>query len=1244
MENFLFWWINYWENKRKIFIFLVLLFVGILVSTSTKISLDENVNQVFSNKKIEKILSSSEKKKAFISLKTTDSSIDISDVKEKIISQLKEKFKNQLSFNETLKEEKPLATKFYSNIPFYLEKSDYTIIQSRVNSIDSILESNHRLLFSPTSDIKKEFIFKDPLSLMGLVLKKNQDILNSELFTSNSDSQDIIIFDLINDDIPSTTPIYNTLKQLREEYNKRNIELEFFSTSFIPVVNSLQIKKDLNLTLSFTIILILLILILVFRSYILPILFIMPAVFGMIFSLSLIYWFRGSISGIALGSGAIIFGIVIDYSFHFFSHLEHNKDSAKTIKELFKPLLFSAFTTIMAFYALTLTSSKVLNDFGWFATFGLLGSLIFVLFILPVISSNTKKTNHKKLPIEFKIKISNKSQTYFGIVIIIITILFAFKANDVSFDSNIEHLNYFPDELKNVEKQILNIDSENNKSILLFSEGKDEDAVKLKNYELFQLLKKMKSNRKIISFSNFSLFDLPKDIIKERSDNWENFWKENKSKFNNSLSKFTIKNNYQENAFDDISNLLKNESSYSCLLPNENIGITYDKNKWIAKSVITLEKKDKDIVVSLLKKHNINYIDKPGIANQLLGEIKDDFNFLLFYTGILVFMTLLLIYGRLELALITFLPMLISWIWILGISAILNIQFNFVNIIISTLIFGIGDDYAIFITDGYLKKHKTNENIISVNFKSIFLSALTTIIALGSLMFAKHPAINSIAPISIIGILSILIISFFLQPLLFKWLITNRSKEGLAPITLSNFLASLFSYSLFTIGSLSLSLLTLVLSFIPYSKKVFKPILHFFIQKMCWLIVFVAINVRMKKFNPENLDFKNPSIIITNHQSFVDILQMLMLSPKIVLVVKDWVYYSPIFGKLIRYLGFITISDGVEDNIDSIRELIKKGYSIMIFPEGSRSESDKLGRFHKGAFLIAEKLKLDITPILLHGYGNAIRKNDFLIKKSIVSFKVLPRIQWNDFDFGSSYQERTKTIKQYFKTELDSFSKEREDADYLYGNIRSNIDYKGPVLEWYYKIKWRLEHKNYEFYNSLIPPNAKIYDLGCGYGFLSMFLCLKSNQRNITCIDYDINKIDIAKNYFMFKNNSDITFTQENILDTKINQADIILINDVLHYVNKKSQEIILNKCFNGLNQNGLIIIRDGEKESKNHVFTKITEFLSTKFFRFNLTNGGLNFLSEKEINSISDKNGFTVLTQSHSLITSNKLFILKRQ
>ena len=63
-------------------------------------------------------------------------------------------------------------------------------------------------------------------------------------------------------------------------------------------------------------------------------------------------------------------------------------------------------------------------------------------------------------------------------------------------------------------------------------------------------------------------------------------------------------------------------------------------------------------------------------------------------------------------ALFTFIPMVISWIWILGIAAIFGLKFNFVNIVIATFIFGLGDDFSIFVTDGLLHKYKHKKNTL----------------------------------------------------------------------------------------------------------------------------------------------------------------------------------------------------------------------------------------------------------------------------------------------------------------------------------------------------------------------------------------------------------------------------------------------------------------------------------------------------------------------------------------------------
>src|SRR6516164_8504462 len=100
-------------------------------------------------------------------------------------------------------------------------------------------------------------------------------------------------------------------------------------------------------------------------------------------------------------------------------------------------------------------------------------------------------------------------------------------------------------------------------------------------------------------------------------------------------------------------------------------------------------------------------------------------------------------YGRIELTMVSFIPMFIAWIWILGIMALAGIKFNIINIILSALIFGLGDDYSLFIMDGLLQEYKTGRKNLSSFKSSIILSAITTLAGLGVLIFAKHPYTQS---------------------------------------------------------------------------------------------------------------------------------------------------------------------------------------------------------------------------------------------------------------------------------------------------------------------------------------------------------------------------------------------------------------------------------------------------------------------------------------------------------------------
>ncbi len=171
--------------------------------------------------------------------------------------------------------------------------------------------------------------------------------------------------------------------------------------------------------------------------------------------------------------------------------------------------------------------------------------------------------------------------------------------------------------------------------------------------------------------------------------------------------------------------------------------------------------------------------------------------------------------------------MFISWLWILGFMGIFGIKFNVINIIISTFIFGLGDDYSIFIMDGLTNEYKYGKKNLGSFKTSILLSALTTIIGIGVMVFAKHPALKSIAVIAILGMFCVVFVSFIVQPLLFNWMVLNRKKCGLQPYTLKYLLITGFSFTIFTIISLILTLIGfLIITVYPATKKKRKLAFH----------------------------------------------------------------------------------------------------------------------------------------------------------------------------------------------------------------------------------------------------------------------------------------------------------------------------------------------------------------------------------------------------------------------------------
>ena len=172
--------------------------------------------------------------------------------------------------------------------------------------------------------------------------------------------------------------------------------------------------------------------------------------------------------------------------------------------------------------------------------------------------------------------------------------------------------------------------------------------------------------------------------------------------------------------------------------------------------------------------------------------------------------------------------------------------------------------------------------------------------------------------------------------------------------------------------------------------------------------------VKIKLDNPTMESFTKPSIIICNHQSHLDLLSVLSLSPRIVALTNQWVWNFPVYKPVLRYLEYYPATEGLEKSEEHLASLLNRGYSVVIFPEGTRSATGKILKFHRGAFYLAEQLDADIVPIYLEGAGQILPKLKLLLHPGVLKIHVGKRYRYNDTSMGENYRECTRHWHEHY--------------------------------------------------------------------------------------------------------------------------------------------------------------------------------------------------------------------------------------
>ena len=1164
------------------------------------------------------------------------------------------------------------ASLFYTigdHLPVFLDSTDYSRIDSLITpeGLKETLAGDFKTLSSPAGLALKQMLVHDPVGITFLGLKKLRQLQyddNFELYDQyvlTRDHRYLLMF------LTPKYPVNNTgmnarllrgIDAIRDSLGNRGAQSAYFGAVAVSVGNALQLRRDTIITQGVTVVFLIVFIAMYFHKKRAPFIILLPVLFGSLFALAAVHFIRGSISVIALGSGSVVLGVAVNYSLHVFNHYRHRRNREKVIGDLAFPLTIGSFTTIGGFFCLEFVQSDMLRDLGLFAAFSLIGaslcSLIFLPHFLPKLSEREAAEAPKHSWIDRLATMRPEYNRYLVVLILILTVIFAWQAPKVGFEADLNKMNYMSPALKQAEATLKKISVFSYQSVYLVTEGKTLDKALEAGEQMNAQVEDLARQGVVKKYSGVSSLLLSDSLQQLRIARWNRYWTpEKKTRLLADLQTAGKTQGFTPEAFAAFKQVV--DTAYR---PVERTTLDQVRKSYLDDYIT--ETPGKATVVTLVKvapegrqavydrfAHSpmVTVLDRQYLTGKFIDLINNDFGSIAWMSSILVFVVLLLTYGRIELTLVSFIPMFITFLWILGIMALLKVDFNIINIIISAFIFGMGDDYSLFIMDGLLQEYKTGKKNLESYKSSIFLSAITTVAGLGVLVFAGHPALRSIAIISIVGIVCVVVLSQILIPFLFHALITGRVAKGRFPWTLSGFLKTLVSYTYFAVGSLLLTLIGLVLVKLLRCKYCFHVIKSAFIRSL----IYVMVNVEKKIINPLGEDFRRPSVIIVNHQSFLDSLLIQMQYPKFLLLTNSWVWNSPVMGGIVRLADYYPITHGAEGSVEQLRKKVAEGYSIVVFPEGTRSRDGQIRRFHKGAFYLSRELGLDILPIMLHGSGYTITKGDFLLKDGKIAIKFLPRIPPSD----APYQEQAKTVGRYFKEQFAAFSIAQEQPRYYRELLVYNYIYKGPILEWYMRVKTALEG-NYQVFHEILPREGEILDVGCGYGFMSYMLAFSARGRRITAFDYDEDKVEVAAHSFSASGavpagpgGVPIRWMQADATTFEFDRLyDGIVLADMLHYLQPAEQKVLVERCIRHLSPTGVLVIRDGDKDlKKRHRGTRYTEWFSTRFYGFNkTTEAGLSFFSFQTIREIASTMGMECAPIDNTKFTSNVIYVIRHR
>ncbi len=164
------------------------------------------------------------------------------------------------------------------------------------------------------------------------------------------------------------------------------------------------------------------------------------------------------------------------------------------------------------------------------------------------------------------------------------------------------------------------------------------------------------------------------------------------------------------------------------------------------------------------------------------------------------------------------------------------------------------------------------------------------------------------------------------------------------------------------------------------------------------------LGIRVEVPGRESVDKRKPYIFMANHLSFLDGPLLFLLIPQpIRVILKKEIFRIPVIGQGMRFVGFVPVDRkgvrGGKKSIDLASRLMRdKGYSYLIFPEGTRSRDGRTQVFKRGGFFLALESGAPIVPVTIKGTYELMPRGTIFPRRGRVEVRFHPAVPAQGYD------------------------------------------------------------------------------------------------------------------------------------------------------------------------------------------------------------------------------------------------------